>query len=258
MADIYGNINLHGGRISDFKIELLTELPTPTVDQTGRMFIYDQNFYCNINGSHKIFQLTENNNTIRDLFGTEWVNPDMSFNPQRFNQFQTINGLDANSNLFTVLDKLDKSIAENSKKRFVDLEDVVSQELQANGVLLYTGSEVIAIPLSTLISSYANFNISEIDGIDITNELENEVLFYNGTNFINKKLSCIRQVNNPPSSFTITHNLGSKYNLVTLVNQTDQTLSPSDYSITFLDNNRLVVNLNTTVPYVRVLVNSTY
>ncbi len=258
MADIYGDLNLNGGRLNNFRVELLTELPTPTVEESGRIFFYDSNFYCNINGNHKVFQLTENDNTIRDLFGTEWVNPDMSFNPDRFNNFQTINGLDADSNLYTVLAKLDQSISENSKKRFTDLDDVVVAELESNGILLFNGAEVIAVSFSSLIENYANFNISQVEGVNLLDLTQNDVMFYDGDVFVNKKLSVIKEYNNPPLSFTVEHNLGSKYNMISLINNADQVIPQTEYTITFLNINQFVLTLGSALPFVRVLVHSVY
>ena len=109
----FGNIELEG-RIYSLKLELVNDIDTIDLDTIGRMF-YNQ-------GTNAIEVVTDDgikslqfgydsNNKLVQSLGDNWINPDYSFNPTPFNEFENVGQLSSSDSLYEVLRQLDANIS---------------------------------------------------------------------------------------------------------------------------------------------------
>jgi hypothetical protein len=91
----------------------------------------------------------------------------------------------------------------------------------------------------------ATVNLDDLGDVVETTTAAGEVLVNNGTNWVNQKIYHKETVGTAATTWTVTHNLGQKYVVVTIVDAADEVIIPQ--SITFTSATVTTVTFNTAV-----------
>lgn len=148
----FGDIELISSKIINCFIESVEILPTFTSDDTSRIVynISNHQYYYNNGTEYVPFQVaSQAAEPLIETLGTNWINDDYSFNPAPFNALGFI------GDPLTSTDSL-----------FTVFEQ-----------------------LDTTITDLQNIGINDISGFSVNNATAGDVLYFNGTAFINSPLS---------------------------------------------------------------------
>lgn len=256
MADIYGNLTLFGdARIINAKIED-GSLPTFTVDDEGRLFVYNHELYFNDGSKWSTFQLSNNSSQpLIDTLGRNWINEDLSFNPTDFNALGNITGLTSNDTLFDVFVALDAAISNVSSLNFSDLGDVDFSSMVAGDIIFFNGTTFTNITLNDLASSQLNFSSQNLSDTDIEDYASGDVLVYSeiDAKLVNRKTFAEYTNLASNTTFVVPHDLGVRHCIVQVINAQTNVLITSDYGVTFDSVDQLTVTVSPAIP-VKILV----
>lgn len=258
MSKIYGDVTYINSRSKNLSLELFETDPLFLPDEVGRLFFNINSSSIRVNnGSEWITVQFSNNseNPLIDSLGRNWLNPDLSFNPIPFNDFNNVNNLTSNDTLFSVLAQLDSAISTNSDIKFSTLSDVVLANPQAADVIIIgTDGTLTNINLNSLANERLNLSSDKLSDYDITDRRAGDIIkFSNDKNkFVNTKTYFEYTNTSNNEYYNVQHNLNQRYCFVQVINpQTNNSIS--NYSINFFDENNLIVSLSTPAP-VKILV----
>ena len=155
----YGDIELINAEIINLKVDAVDSLPDFTTDDESRLVYINKTvdtngiLYLNNGSDYVPLQIaSEDNEPFVDTLGSNWINADHSFNPTPFNSLP--------GGFITGLSGTDS---------------------------LFT---VISM-LNTGLIDLSNPSINTITDFDVQNPAAGDILYFNGTNFINTPLSNI-------------------------------------------------------------------
>jgi len=193
--------------------------------------------------------LDATSSVVRNTFGSDLANADLSFNPTAINELDNIDGLNGNSGIYDVIVQLDAAITSQLSNLIggvtVNLTDLVDNE-----ILFYDGSEFVNGPLSGLIGEL-EININQLNNVTLEDQLENDILIFRGGVWNNTRLFYkYDDTSGLNSTFSITHSIGQKYCHVDIIDRSTSTESIIDpslvTSIVFTDENTIDVTLTET------------
>jgi len=109
-------------------------------------------------------------------------------------------------------------------------------------LLTYDGANWAPVSRATVVGSV---DLDDISDVVTTSPAAGQVLSYNGTNWVNKKIYHVETVAVAATSWPVLHALGTQYCNVTVVDAGDEVVIPQ--SIVFDDANNLTVTFNTPI-----------
>lgn len=155
-----GDIELVGSSILNCKIERVNALPTFTVNDESRLIYVigvppaTGQYYCN-NGSQWIpFQFaSQDSEPLIATLGNNWINGDYTFNPANFNALGFMTGLPA----LTSTDSLFTVIQR----------------------------------LDEALGNFSSIDINDITGFEVVSPTAGDIIYFNGTNYVNAPITNI-------------------------------------------------------------------
>jgi hypothetical protein len=121
----FGNIELIG-RIFGLKLELIEDTDQINLDELGRLYYNDSTQSVEVVTDDGIKSLQfgyDSDNKLIETLGSNWINPDYSFNPVPFNELQNIAGLSSTDSLFDVITHLDSVIGNRASTNITMTQD---------------------------------------------------------------------------------------------------------------------------------------
>ena len=121
----FGNIELIG-RIFGLKLELIEDTDQINLDELGRLYYNDSTQSVEVVTDDGIKSLQfgyDSDNKLIETLGSNWINPDYSFNPVPFNELQNIAGLSSTDSLFDVITQLDSVIGNRASTNITMTQD---------------------------------------------------------------------------------------------------------------------------------------
>lgn len=261
----FGDLELVNGSIINLVAERVPSNPTfDPADEGKIIYNFSQNAYFFNNGSAWLrFEVANAlSDNLIDALGTEWINPDRSFNPSAFNALDNISGLGTEDSLFNVIEQLDTAITNAQTVTNIagvnlgfDENDLFDRYVIYYDGAVWTVGSVDELDRQTIL-------LDELEDVQITGECDCEVLSFDLTSelWINRKVyHKFEDISALNSSWIVNHNFGNKYCTVTVlrVDGDNETIVKDDEinEIVLLDNNRVSVSLNSSTA-VRILVQS--
>jgi hypothetical protein len=244
----FGNIELINGEIINLKVEEVSELDTNDTTKPNHLIAYDGNLYFNNGNGFRLIQLSDTSaSPLLLTLGQEWINEDLTFNPNNFNDFSNVSDLTSENSLYDVLFQLDQAISNVTQNSIAQLNDVLISNLETGDILVSIDDMLTNIPLETAIKNYGNINIKDLQDYATTNTLiNNDIVIWNSSNskFTNKRSFYKTNNNSNTSSYVVSHNLNSLYCFVEVIDKLTNTKIPSSGYTVYYDNiNTLAVNL---------------
>lgn len=258
----FGDIELIGGVIKNMVGENFSSDPTFSASEAGRI-IYNttSNEYKFNNGTEWVVfetDIVSSSVTLRATLGTNWVNPDFSFNPAPFNALDNISGLTGTESLFDVIFQLDNGITSAltvTKLQGVDID--FSGGLSAGDIIFFNGEDFIAGTLDNLVVQ--SITLDDLTDVTLTTLEDNEITIFQNSEWVNKAFFFqFEDLSNLSSVFVVNHNLNTQFCDVTIVDMSTATPSRIDpsliTSIEYDDANKLTVTLTGNKPVTIVVV----
>lgn len=262
----YGDIELVNGKIINLVVDPVDGIPS-FVDTDEARIVYNLNntdnpkgLYINNGTEYVPFQIaSQNTQPLIETLGTNWINPDYSFNPSAFNALEFISGLTSNDNLFSVIAQIDEALGKFDTLSINDIETFSVSDPKSGDIIYFDGTNFINTPLSNLPNFGIDIALGNITDVDIaTTPTDNQTIFFDHTlttenapsgRFTNKKWAFAYQNLNPQTTHVVTHSLGQRYCAVTVINTSGNT-SVVPTSISYDSNAQLTVNLGSSLPVV--------
>lgn len=124
-----------------------------------------------------------------------------------------------------------------------DLDNVSSADAATAGDLLTkTAGDWQPVSRAGLLGTQS---INDLGDVTVSTPAGGQVLSYNGSAWVNKKIYHVETVGTASTTWTVSHALGVKYCNVTIVDATDEVVIPQ--SITFDSTSQLTVTFNTAI-----------
>jgi hypothetical protein len=263
--NVYGNLTLVSGEIINFYPEEVTADPAFLASEEGRV-VYnstDNSLKFN-NGTAWVSVQTSatSSNSFLETLGTNWINPNLTFNPTDFNALDNVSGLSTNDSLFDVIDQLDDAIT--SALNVVTLRGInlnfTSSTIAANNILYYDGLDFVPGTINDLDTIELDFD--ELQNVNVPTPSDRDFIIYDSDNseYINKQVFYKQQfLSGTVNVFTVNHNLGEQFCHVTVIDNSfspPRRLAESDLtSIQYSNANTLTVTTTTNKP-VTIVVSS--
>lgn len=250
----FGDIELVNGKIINLKVDPVTVLPAFSVDDASRLVYFDQTLYYNNGDAYVPLQIaSESSQPLIDTLGSNWINPDYSFNPTPFNNLANISGLTSSDSLFTVIEKLDEALSIFGDINLNDINQISVDNLAAGQILYFDGTNFINVNISQIPDFSLSISLDSLTDVIITGiPSDNEVLVYDSSvaAFINKQTSFVYEQNSAQSIHQVIHNLNQLYCTITVINPLTSTLITDITSVVFNSPSQLTVTLGSSQPAV--------
>lgn len=253
MRKLYGDLNLVNGSVLNLRVEQKhdSDVVFDANDIARIYFSLDSNELMLNDGTKYIpISFPSNFSNLLTTLGNTWVSSKLTFNYKAFSNFNNVSNLTADSSLFDVLKQLDSSIKNQSNLKMSDLTDFTPNEKVAEGYIVYfNGNNYTTSDLDTLIKNFADLYLGDLGDVDLTNQSNGSILVYSKTSktYESKIFQFSYENVDSNTQFLIDHNLGIQYCSVTVIDRTNSQ-KINDATITYLNENQLVVNLNTSKP----------
>ena len=249
---INGNLDI-SGYIDGARLKKDTTQPTFSESDAGRLMFTDNGLMFNDGESIKTVQFSQSSDvSLRATLGVGWVNPNLSFNPTMFNEFNTVSGLNANSTLFDVLSQFDSALSEGGVASLGSIGDVSFGELESGDSIIYDGTNFVNMKFSELVEN-SSLELGWLSNVTLTELATNDTIVFNGTEFVNKQTSFIYEnLSASATEFVVAHQLSNRYCHVTVVDTTtNERIEP--LGVTYQSTNVLRVFLQDSAP-IRIIV----
>jgi len=248
----YGDIELMGGgAVLNLSGERLSDDPTLEESEEGRI-IYNttENAYKYNNGSAWLaFEVsTTSSSALIETLGSNWINEDFSFDPTPFNALGNLTGLTTSDSLFTVIAQLDGGIT--TAKTVVTLRGIPlnfdPEDLETKNIIYFDGATFVRGTINDL--DTLAINVSALNDVSLTNIADNEALFFQNDEWVNKKIHFQYQdLSGTVNTFVIDHELGVQFCNVEVIDMsggTPFTIDPAEIvSVVFTSDTQLTVTL---------------
>jgi hypothetical protein len=253
----YGDIELEGSSILNAKIESLAADPAFNSIEAGRIYYNttDNTLKLNNGSTYINTSLSANFDNLVASLGSNWINPDLSFNPTVFNALNNVSDLTSNSSLYNVIQQLDAAI-QSSNLGLLDLNDVTeTAQLVAGDLLFYNGTNFTFTDIDTIVGSYGALTLNSLKNVDAATPSDGDFLIYNSVTqkFQNGTPFFYQDDFSNATDHLIAHDLGTQYCAVTIINRNNNQLI-TNATVTFADINQLQISLQTAAPITVILV----
>ena len=259
----YGDIELISGAIINLEAENVSADPAFDAAGEGRI-IYNttQKAYKYNNGTSWVtFEVSLTSTTeLVDTLGSNWINPDFSFDPTDFNALDNLTGLTTGDSLYSVIEGLDAAITSAlsvTTLRGVNL-DFTSGSLVAGNIVYFNGIEFVAGTVNDL--DLVNIGFDELIDTDFTSQSNDQIAVYENGLWRNKPIFYkYQELSRTLNTFTVNHSLGEQFCHVTIIDMsftTPRRISNANISsIEYNSSSTLTVSLNVNKP-VTIIVSS--
>lgn len=259
----YGDIELVSGTIINLEAENVSADPAFDPDDEGTI-IYNtvEKAYKYNNGTSWVtFEISLTaTSALVDTLGSEWINPDFSFDPTDFNALNIFSGLTTDDSLFDVIGQIDTAITAAlnvTTLRGVNL-NFTEGSLVANNIVYFNGTEFVAGTINDL--DLVEIDFAELNDVGFTSLSNDQIAVHQGGSWVNKAIFYkYEELSGTLNTFTVNHSLGEQFCHVTIIDRsfaTPRTITPSLISkIEYNSASTLTVTLNANTP-VTILVST--
>ena len=222
----YGDIELVNSEIINLKVDAKANLPTFISTDESRVVynLTDHQLYYNNGTAYFPLQVaSQNAQPLIETLGTEWINPDLSFNPSNFNTLPFISGLTSNDDLFSVFEQITAELQNLGNISINSLGGVTLESPQVNDILYFNGSLWTNTQIDNIPNLTIDIGLGSLNDVELTGTLENtQLLFFDSTinQFTNASWAFTYTNLTSQGTHTVVHNLGQQYCQVTVINPT--------------------------------------
>lgn len=221
-----GDIELINSEIINLLVDANAGLPTFVSTDESRLVynLTDHQLYYNNGTAYFPLQIaSQNAQPLIETLGSNWINPDLSFDPTPFNSLPFITGLTSTDSLFTVFEQITQELENLGNINIGSLQGVDLESPQTNDVLYFNGTNWTNIQVDDIPNLTVNISLDSLNDVALSNSLENtQSLFYDSTSaqFVNANWAYTYTNLTSQGTHTVVHNLNQQYCQVTVINPT--------------------------------------
>lgn len=253
-----GGVEFRDGKVIDLTLEPISYIPVFDPVDVGKFTFSLADGVLRFNTGNGLWALNtaiSEDPNLKASLGSNWLNPDLSFNPTPFNDLPGIIGLDTNSSLFDVIDQMATNIdiVGNISIEDIDVSEVVAPDMS---VIAYLAGNLMFLGIEQVLEgSTISLGFDNLKGFDITSTaLGNMIIFDSDGNLSSKKFYYKYENLTTSTSHLINHGLNSYFCSVSCINPNTHVAS-TPTNITYTSANQIIVTFDTSQPLVALITN---